>query len=87
VISSKKEQVMGLFRGSQVDKIVQAEDALEAVATVHGSKSHEAVKARGAVVSARNDASMAENLQASYEYATGDFSSREPFSGTRKLFS
>lgn len=54
---------------------------------VHGSKSNEARKARGAVVSARNDASMAENLQASHEYATGDFSSREPFSGTRKLFS
>jgi hypothetical protein len=78
---------MGLFRSSQIDKIVQAEDALEVAANVHGSKSREATRARGAVVGARNDASMAENLQASYEYATGDFSSREPYSGTRKLFS
>jgi hypothetical protein len=78
---------MGLFRGPQIDKIVQAEDALEVAVSVHGSKSREAVKARGAVVSARNDASMAENLQASHEYATGDFSGREPYSGTRRLFS
>lgn len=78
---------MSLFRGSQIDKIVQAEDALEAAAHVHGSRSREATRARGAVVSARNDASVAENLQASYEYATGDFSSREPYSGARRLFS
>lgn len=78
---------MSLFRASQIDKIVQAEDALEVAVQVHGSKSREAIKARGAVVRARNDASMSENLQATYEYATGDFSSRKPYSGTRKLFS
>lgn len=78
---------MGLFRASQIDEIVQAEDALEAAASAHGSRSREATKARGTVVRARSGASIAENLQASYEYATGDFSSRKPYSGTRKLFS
>lgn len=78
---------MGLFRGSQVDKIAEAEDALYVAVEVHGARSREAVKARGAVVRARNDGSLAENLQASNEYATGDPSGREPYSGMRRFFS
>jgi hypothetical protein len=68
---------MGLFRGSQISKIVQAEDELELAVDAYGSRSHEAIKARGKLVAARSDATMAENIQASHEYATGDSSGRE----------
>jgi hypothetical protein len=77
---------MGLFRGSQVDKIVDAESDLELASELAGDRSREAIKARGRVIGARTAACLAENMQADYELATGDRHSREPYSGTRRLF-
>lgn len=80
---------MGGFRGSKVDEIVTAERDLAMAEVVFGDGSGQAMKARGRVYAARSGASMAENLQASNELATGDRSGREaaarPATGYRSL--
>jgi hypothetical protein len=85
----KEQKPMGLFRDSKVDEIVSAEQDLAAAVRQHGERSGLAIQARGRVFAARSGGTVAENMQASHEVATGDRSGRKvgprPATGYRSL--
>jgi hypothetical protein len=68
---------MGLFRSSQVDKIVSAEQDHAATVASFGEGSGMARSSGRRVSGARFEGSVAENIQASHELVTGDSSGRE----------
>jgi hypothetical protein len=68
---------MGLFRGSQVDKIVQAERDLSKAVSKGRKDSAEVQRAAATVEAARRNGSVAENIQASHECATSDRTGRD----------